>query len=93
MQRVSAAAVVIASAVVLSLATFFGAAAAVVWLVESFEGEISECHRGRCGAFGELLDDHDLLAVIVLGVVAAVPGIALLWAARRRLSGSFAKPR
>ena len=92
MQRLSAAALLIGSAVALSLGTFFAAAAILVWLVETFEGDISECNRGQCGTFGELLDDHDLLAVVVHGLFAVLPGAALLWTARSRLASYFARP-
>lgn len=89
--RLGAAALLIVGAVALSLVTFFATAATVVWLVETFEGEISECNRGQCGMFGEFLDNHDLVAVIVLAVFAALPGSALLWMGRSRLTSYLGK--
>ena len=75
------------AAVAIWLTLFFGGAYALVQLVERFEGDISECDRGECGRFGEFLDEHDLIAVILLALVAAAPAIPLLWKARGRLAG------
>jgi hypothetical protein len=87
-----AAAGLLTAAVVIWLTIFFGGAYAVVWLVETFEGEISECGRGECERFGEFLDDHDLLAVVLLAFVAASPAVPLLWKARRRFANRDANP-
>ena len=84
MQRALAAAAVVAAAGAVWAATFFLAAWSIVWLIATFEGETSECWRGECGRFGELLDDHDLLATAVLAAVAALPAAGVLWKARSR---------
>jgi hypothetical protein len=63
---------------VVSLAVFFGGAYALVWLAEATEGDVSECDRGECGVLGELLDEHDLIALLVLALIAAVPAV-LVW--------------
>ena len=88
MQRFFAAPLLVATAIALWLATFLGAAWVIVWLIETFEGDMSECHVGQCATFGELLDDHDLLTAIVLALVAAVPGAALLWRTRARFTAA-----
>ena len=76
------AAVLVAAASV-SVTLFFGIAWTTVFLIETFEGETSECWSGQCGRFGELVTNHDLLAVTAIAVVAALPAAAVLWKARR----------
>jgi hypothetical protein len=85
-QRFSAAALLVAAAIVLWLATFYASAYALVWLVEAVEGDTSECWSSQCGTLGELIDDHDLLGVVLLAFLAALPAAALLWKARARLA-------
>ena len=92
MQRFVAAAPLVAAAVLLWFATFYGVGWTVVWLVETYEGDTSECWWAECGTFGEFLDDHDLFAVIVLGVVAALPPAAVLWKGRSVFAGRTATP-
>ena len=91
MQRFLTAAGLFAAAVALSLTVFFGGAYAVVWLIETFEGDMSECWWAECGTIGESLDDHDLLATVLLAFVAALPGVALLWKSRDRFANRNAK--
>ena len=82
----------LAVAVAIWVAVFFGGAYALVWLIETFEGDTSECWWAECGTFGELLDDHDLLAAIVLGLLAALPAAAVLWKARGRFANRSPEP-
>ena len=81
-------AIVVVAAFAVWLAIFFGSAWLIVWLIETFEGETSECWSGQCGRFGEFIDDHDLLATVLLAVFAALPASVVLWKARHR----FVKP-
>lgn len=85
MRRYVAAAGLAAASVAIWLTVFFGGAYALVRLLERLEGGDSECGRAECGRFGEFLDEHDLLAVILLALIAAVPAVLLLWKARSRL--------
>jgi hypothetical protein len=80
---------VVVAAAVVWLCVFFGTAYGVVWLIERFEGDASECWSSECGTFGEALDDHDLLGAVALAFVAAVPAAPLLWKIRRVMRGPF----
>jgi len=86
MRRAVAAIAVAAAAATVWLAVFLGGGYAVVRFAEAREGDISECDRGQCGTLGEFLDDHDLLAVSVLALVAALPAAVLLWRGRGRFT-------
>ena len=64
----------------------------VIWVIETYEAHsASECDRGECGAFGEHVDDHGLVFVTAVGLLAALPSAALLWATRPRRSLDFVK--
>jgi hypothetical protein len=89
MRRFATVAGVLAVAVAVWLAVFFGGAYALVRLTEAHEGDISECNVGQCGMWGEFLDNHDLLATLLLAVLAALPGCALIW---WRFANRNAKP-
>jgi hypothetical protein len=80
-------AAVVVAAFAVWLAVFFGSAWLIVWLIETFEGETSECWSSECGRFGEFIDDHDLLGTALLALFAALPASVLLWKARRRFAG------
>jgi hypothetical protein len=87
-QRFLPVAVVVVAAIVVWLTVFFGTAWVIVALIETFEGDTSECWSSKCGRFGEFIDDHDLLGTVLLAVFAALPTSFLVWKARHR----FAKP-
>ena len=92
MARFFAAAALLGAAVVIWLTVFFGGAYVIVWSIETFEGDMSECWWAECGTFGELLDDHDLLAVVLLAVFATVPSAAFLRKTLRRFETPTARP-
>ena len=90
MPRWFAAAGLFAAAVAVWLTVFFGGAYAVVWFIEIFEGDMSECWWAECGTFGEFLDNHDRLATLLLGFLAALPALAFLSPSRRPMRSRLA---
>ena len=84
MRRLFAAVPVLAAAFAIWLGVFFGSGYTLVWLIESFEGSMSECWKAGCRPFGEFFDDHERSIVILLAMFAMLPAAAFLWKARTR---------
>jgi hypothetical protein len=85
MQRVFAPALWIAVAVALWFAMFLAIGNAVMWVIQTYEeNSASECNRGECGTFGELVDDHGLAFATTVALLAALFSAGLLREARRR---------
>ena len=91
-QRILAAGLLLVGAFAIWLMVFFGTAYAAVRLVEAVEGDTSECWSSQCAVLGEFQDDHDLLAVIVMGLLAALPAAAFLWRAWPRFPSRAGEP-
>jgi hypothetical protein len=92
-QRVFAPALLFAAAAALWLAVFLAIGNGVIWVIQTYEeNSASECDRGECGTFGEIVDDHSLVFVIAVGLVAVLPSATLLWATRRRVGRDNANP-
>jgi hypothetical protein len=92
MWRFAPTAAVLATAIAVWLAAFFGAAYALVWLIETFEGNMSECWSSECGRFGEFLDDHQILTLAILALAAALPALAVFWKGRDWVAARIASP-
>jgi hypothetical protein len=73
----------VAVAVTLWFTVFWVTGTLISWLIDTYEGDTSECWWAECGTYGEFIDDHDLFSVIVLGMVATLPSALILWKARR----------
>jgi hypothetical protein len=86
MRSVVAGSLLLAGTVAIWLACFYGGAYAFLWFVHAREGDTSECYKGECGPLGEFLDNHDLIAVLILALLAALPACAFLWRARSRFA-------